>query len=566
MPLSRMTSGQTATSSTRPRGRVRALWSNLPLRTKGIVVVSIPVAGIVFMAALSYLVNQSSVEVAREQERALDLRTEARGTLISTLEAEDDLRGYLLTGEPGFLDAYEAAVTAMPRHLHRLDSLVGGEPEQEERYRRIFALASERLGVLSQLRQSPQSRRRDLLLDQGRQLSDRLQAVLEAMIAHQDRTVAALQRRADDYRNRIRVLTLVALPLGILGGLLSMLFFTAGIQRRVQRLNVNAGQLARGRALHALPPGEDEIGRLGRALEAAADRLLETRGLLHGVIEGTSDVVYVKDLEGRYQLINPAGAAYLGKPAEEIIGRRDDDFFPPDLLARIEEYDRLIIETGRAQTYETEDVVDGVTRTYLTTRGPFRAADGSIAGMFGISRDITARKQLEAALEERNEELRQLALVDELTGLSNRRGFTTLGEHELRVAARTKQPLAVLFVDLDGLKRINDTLGHRQGDRALREAAAVLRSTLRASDLVARLGGDEFGALLPDCPPDEVEAVLRRLRDHLDDRSRQEPPYDLSLSVGVATQDPDRPASIEDLIDRADRAMYRQRAHRVEAR
>lgn len=553
-----------ATRGGTSKGRRQALWANLPLRTKGIVVVSIPVAAIVLLAALSYLLNESGVDVAREQERALQLRGEARGTLISTLEADNDLRGYLLTGRMGFLRAYEEAVASTSEHLAPLDTLVRGDPEQEERYRRIFALANERLGVLSQLRQSPQSQRRDLLLEQGKQLSSRLQAALEAMVGHEDRSVTVLQRRADAYRGRIRALTLVALPLGILGGVTGIVFFTTGIHRRVRKLSVNARRLAGGRTLEALPPGQDEIGRLGRAMEAAAARLRETRSLLDGVIQGTSDVVYVKDLRGRYLLINPAGAASIGKPAREIIGHTDEEFFAQTPRSEIEQYDRFVLETGRTQTYESEEAVDGVTKTYLTTKGPFRAADGSIAGLFGISRDITARKQLESALEERNEELRQLALVDDLTGLANRRGFTMLAEQELRVAARSGQAVAVLFMDVDGLKRINDTLGHRQGDLALRDAAAALRGTLRSSDLVGRLGGDEFGALLPDCPPGEVDVVLRRLRQRLGELPGPPRLYDLSLSVGVAMRDPARPASIEDLIDQADRAMYDQRARRVE--
>jgi two-component system cell cycle response regulator len=161
-------------------------------------------------------------------------------------------------------------------------------------------------------------------------------------------------------------------------------------------------------------------------------------------------------------------------------------------------------------------------------------------------------------------ELRQQALLDELTGLYNRRGFTILAEHQLRVAGRTKHPVAVLFVDLDGMKRINDSLGHAEGDRVLIDTAELLRTTLRASDLVARLGGDEFCALLPDCPSEVVDAVVRRLGDHLETHNQQAMrPFDLSISVGIALHDPASPASIQELIDRADRAMYEQKTGRA---
>jgi two-component system cell cycle response regulator len=160
-------------------------------------------------------------------------------------------------------------------------------------------------------------------------------------------------------------------------------------------------------------------------------------------------------------------------------------------------------------------------------------------------------------------QLRQLAIIDELTGIHNRRGFTTLAEQHLKLAARRRAPAAVVFLDLDGLKAINDTHGHVEGDQALIDTAFLLRLTLRESDVVARLGGDEFAALLVDCEPPTAEVVVERLqaavRDH---NARSDRPYALSLSIGVADLEPGADVSVEELIERADRAMYEHKAGR----
>jgi two-component system cell cycle response regulator len=160
-------------------------------------------------------------------------------------------------------------------------------------------------------------------------------------------------------------------------------------------------------------------------------------------------------------------------------------------------------------------------------------------------------------------ELRQLAIVDELTGLHNRRGFITLAEHQLKLAGRRRAPVAVLYIDLDGMKAINDTHGHAAGDRALMDTADLLRRTLRASDVVARLGGDEFVALLADCEPPTAESVTERLQEAVRDHNgRSDRPYSLSLSVGTAELVPGNNVSVEALIEQADRAMYRHKAGR----
>jgi diguanylate cyclase (GGDEF)-like protein len=152
-------------------------------------------------------------------------------------------------------------------------------------------------------------------------------------------------------------------------------------------------------------------------------------------------------------------------------------------------------------------------------------------------------------------ETRALSLTDVLTGLNNRRGFFTQAEHLFRLARRKREACAVIYADVDELKGVNDRLGHEAGDDLIRDAAALLRESLRGTDVLARLGGDEFVAFaLDESHPD---AILARLRDNLHEFNlRRERPYRLSISVGAVHCDPDGEATLSDYVRQADRAMY----------
>lgn len=153
-------------------------------------------------------------------------------------------------------------------------------------------------------------------------------------------------------------------------------------------------------------------------------------------------------------------------------------------------------------------------------------------------------------------ELRHLALCDDLTCLYNRRGFFAAANQQLKIAHRNQKPALLLFCDLDGLKMINDTFGHREGDLALVRAADALETVFRDSDVLARLGGDEFAVLALDLPPRYQQTIYARLRKALNRASREEARYELSVSIGAAWYDPQHPVSLGDLMDQADAAMY----------
>lgn len=160
--------------------------------------------------------------------------------------------------------------------------------------------------------------------------------------------------------------------------------------------------------------------------------------------------------------------------------------------------------------------------------------------------------------------LKELSLVDELTGLNNRRGFLTLAEHQLKIAERANSIIMLLYMDLDNFKHINDTLGHAEGDKVLVAAAEIFRATFRQSDILGRLGGDEFVVLITDENDTSEEFLKARLESRLHEfNSEMGRSYRLSISIGISVRTPNAPCSLKELMDQADSLMYqdKQRKH-----
>lgn len=167
--------------------------------------------------------------------------------------------------------------------------------------------------------------------------------------------------------------------------------------------------------------------------------------------------------------------------------------------------------------------------------------------------DITERKRTEEAL-------RMLSLADELTGLYNRRGLFTFADQHLKIANRMKKKILLLFADLDDLKWINDNFGHHEGDVALIEVADILKKTFRESDFIARIGGDEFVVLAVETEETNAELLTARLLESLRAyNAKKKHGYNLSISIGISKYDPEIPCSIKELLDKADRNMYKQK-------
>ena len=292
--------------------------------------------------------------------------------------------------------------------------------------------------------------------------------------------------------------------------------------------------------------------------------------LLETFLENTPDHVYFKDIEGRFTRISESLVRWLGvDDMSQAIGRSDVDFFDASHaeLARAAELE--VMRTGQPiiGLEERELWQDGHVSWVSTTKVPLRSRSGEVMGIFGLAREITERKLAEehtqrqaAELERLAAQLEQLTLHDQLTGLYNLRGLELLGGGAVDRAAREGSELCVLFIDLDGLKAINDGFGHAAGDTALVAAADVLRSAVRRSDVVARIGGDEFGAVLVGTSADEAEILCDRIRQGM--RKHAPGEHSLSVSIGVASARPGEAATLDELIAGADDAMYAGRRRR----
>jgi diguanylate cyclase (GGDEF)-like protein len=203
----------------------------------------------------------------------------------------------------------------------------------------------------------------------------------------------------------------------------------------------------------------------------------------------------------------------------------------------------------------------------LSARDEFRAYLGSAFTILASSLMIgfliwrfDRLRQLNMTIETEKKLLKRMSLVDDLTGLYNRRGFMTLADQQLKTAHRERLKPIVLFADLDDMKWINDTKGHATGDQALISTANIFNNTFRTSDIIARLGGDEFVVLAMEAPGSDSDSLLFRLNRGLETfNSSSRLPFRLMWSVGMAEFDPNHPETVEELVSRADRRMYEQK-------
>jgi diguanylate cyclase (GGDEF)-like protein/PAS domain S-box-containing protein len=264
--------------------------------------------------------------------------------------------------------------------------------------------------------------------------------------------------------------------------------------------------------------------------------------------DSVPDFIAVIDREYRIKQVNKALAERLGTTPEEIIGSRCFELLhgteqPPDFCPHA----RLLTD---AMTHSIEIHDEKLGGDFVLSVTPLCGADGNITGSVHIAHDITDRKQVEEAM-------RSLSLLDELTGLYNRRGFLTIAEQQMKISERNMKDLLLVFADMDGLKIINDNLGHQVGDTALVDSAHILKKTFRSSDIIARFSGDEFIILITEVKDTDKAIYNQRLETNIrifnETENRR---YRLSISTGIVRYDPKHPCSIYELISQADKLMY----------
>ncbi len=272
------------------------------------------------------------------------------------------------------------------------------------------------------------------------------------------------------------------------------------------------------------------------------------------LIKNASDVIMITDAAGRLQFASPAAERTFAIHPDELVGQNLLDLWAEPDRERLTTFLAEVVATRGRVVGPVESVVEsGDRRSTLECVGSNLMEDTAIRGLALNFRDVTERKALE-------EQLRKLAFHDPLTLLANRSLFWNRVEHALELAHRSRQHVAVMFLDLDNFKNVNDSLGHDAGDRLLQAAAQRLVKTTRPSDTVARLGGDEFAILLEGIrSEDDVERIAAPITAAfnrpllLDGRE-----IDASASIGVACSRPGDDA--EQLLRNADIAMYGAKA------
>jgi len=269
------------------------------------------------------------------------------------------------------------------------------------------------------------------------------------------------------------------------------------------------------------------------------------------MVERSFAGVYIVQ-DGNFMFINSKGASYAGYTPKELIGRKANSIVHPDDRLKVKNNAREMIAGSRLSPHEFRIITkNGRTRWIMETVTPI-LYEGKPA-ILGNSMEISEQKRYE-------EDIRIMSITDQLTGIYNRRGFLTLAEQQLKVAERNKEGLVLLFADLDDMKTINDTMGHKKGDEALIDAASILKKAFRGSDIIARIGGDEFAVLALGASKEYPETLEQRLQHCIDlHNARKNKEYTISMSIGLAYYDPEMPSSIDELMSRADELMYRQK-------
>ena len=286
--------------------------------------------------------------------------------------------------------------------------------------------------------------------------------------------------------------------------------------------------------------------------EQASIELKSTQIFLDAVVESIPSMVFVKDArDGRFVLLNKAGEDLLGVSRHDLIGKSDFDLFDAEDARRFRLADQAVVASGKLVNIENEPLsTPGGVRSLRTQKVGVPDIDGQPRYLLGISEDVTEKLQIE-------ERSRHLALHDILTDLPNRRKFQNILDREMERKVPQSQDFALILLDLDRFKAVNDRLGHHAGDQLLRLVAKRMQSQLGKHDIVARLGGDEFGVIHKGrISKDTAAQLARRLIAAVSEPFNIEGQMvSVGCSAGIALRS-HHGSSADALMKRADLALY----------
>lgn len=290
-----------------------------------------------------------------------------------------------------------------------------------------------------------------------------------------------------------------------------------------------------------------------------SEELAQSHSLLQMLIDSIPDSIYFKDENNRFVKVNKAKAAHSNITPHEMIGKTDFDFLLEHEARVSFEDDEFVKKTAKTIENKVEKLTrkNGEEVWISVVKMPWLGNNGNVIGTMGISRDITKLKQVEEQLRENERQLSFLAYHDPLTGLPNRLLFSDRVKQTLAYSKRKEKLFAVMFLDLDHFKEINDTLGHDKGDELLKEVATRLSQCIRESDTVARQGGDEFVFLIVDINSyDDIKAVNSKIIHILGKVFiLGDVEVSITTSLGISVF-PDNGSDFDSLVKKADIALY----------
>jgi len=294
----------------------------------------------------------------------------------------------------------------------------------------------------------------------------------------------------------------------------------------------------------------------------SSEKISQQNTILNAVLDGTPDLIFYKDYlhgNGIYLGCNRAFELFVGKSKAQIVGQTDSQLFAIEIAEGFQFNDnnvltkkRNIINDGWV-TYPS-----GIKVLLSTSKSPLYLDEYNVLGVLGISRDISRYTLLESEIKEQRETLEYKTYYDQLTGLPNRTLLLDRVEQEIKLAQRKNSALAVILIDLDHFKEINDSLGYQVGDQVINEVAKRLQKALRETDTVARLGGDEFAVLLcgltnTNYVVDIVENLQEMMKKAINIHEHH---FYCTLSIGISLS-PSDGSNAEALLKNADAAMYK---------
>ncbi len=248
-------------------------------------------------------------------------------------------------------------------------------------------------------------------------------------------------------------------------------------------------------------------------------------------------------------------SAVDGKAALELLEHNEYDLLLTDVVLPELDGFSLIQEASRLYPSILIIMMTGFIDDFSYEGAINAGASDFIKKPFTVEELLVRIRQVENQVK-----FKVMSITDDLTGLLNRRGFFPVAEQQLKLANRYKKKASLLYADQDNLKWINDTWGHKEGDRAVQSIATIMKDTFRNSDIIARMGGDEFAVLMMTGPDREDMAYLERLKENLIRHNEKHADrYVLSVSIGCVSYDPEDPCSLDELLTRADTSMYQDK-------